>query len=218
MAMLTIFSIMATRNPQKRPGKLQNLAELLYEFFENLTVSVVGDHGRKFTPLIGTLFLFILSCNLIGLVPASVAPTASLNITLALALIVFVYVQYIGIRSNGLAGYLGHFAGAGKVPVYMAPLLFVIELISELTKPVSLSIRLFGNMFGKEQVMLALILAFGVPALKYFIPFPVQLPILLFGVLVAFVQAFVFSLLTGIYLGLMTEHEAHHGHEDAHAH
>ena len=120
---------------------------------------------------------------------------------------------------GGLGGYLKHFARWGEVPVLLSPLLFVIEIVSELAKPVSLSIRLYANMFGKEQVTMALITALAMPLFKAtFIPLPIQLPVLLLGLLVAFVQAFVFSILTLIYLALATEHhEEHHG-EHAHAH
>lgn len=219
-AVLVVFALLSTRNMQKRPGKLQNLAELIYEGFEGLVVSTAGEHGRKYVPLVGTLFLYILICNLFGLLPAPfVAPTASLNTTIALALLVFLYVQFEGIRTNGIGGYLGHFAGIGKVPLFIAPLLFVVELMGELAKPFSLAIRLYGNMFGKEQVVLALIGFFAIPLFKsYYIPLPVQFPILLLGLLVAFVQAFVFALLTTIYLGLMTEHVSEHAHAEAVAH
>jgi F-type H+-transporting ATPase subunit a len=216
---LLLVALAATRNMQRRPGRLQNLAEIIYEFFDNLAVSVVGEHGRKYVPLAGTIFLFILFSNLMGLIPPGIAPTASLNTTIALALIVIVYVQYEGIRARGLGGYLKHFARWGEVPVLLSPLLFVIEIVSELAKPVSLSIRLYANMFGKEQVTMALITALAMPLFKAtFIPLPIQLPVLLLGLLVAFVQAFVFSILTLIYLALATEHhEEHHG-EHAHAH
>jgi F-type H+-transporting ATPase subunit a len=219
-AVLVVFALLATRNMQKRPGKLQNLAELIYEGFEGLVVGIAGEHGRKYVPLVGTLFLYILICNLFGLLPAPfVAPTASLNTTIALALLVFLYVQFEGIRVNGVGGYLGHFAGAGKVPLFIAPLLFVVELMGELAKPFSLAIRLYGNMFGKEQVVMALISFFAIPLFKAaYIPLPVQFPILLLGLLVAFVQAFVFALLTAIYLGLMTEHANEHAHAEEHAH
>ncbi|MEN3000745.1 MAG: F0F1 ATP synthase subunit A [Armatimonadota bacterium] len=218
---LILFALQSTRNMQKRPGRLQNLAEIIYEFFDSLAVSVVGEHGRKYVPLAGTIFLFILFCNLMGLIPPNIAPTASLNTTIALALIVIIYVQYEGIRARGVVGYLKHFARVGEVPLWLTPLLFVIEIVSELAKPVSLSIRLFANMLGKEQVTLALIVTFAAPLLhKYYFPLPIQFPVLLLGTLVAFVQAFVFSILTLIYLALATEHheEAHEAHAVAHAH
>ncbi|GIV08469.1 MAG: ATP synthase subunit a [Fimbriimonadales bacterium] len=216
---LLIFAFAATRNMQKRPSPLQNLAETIYEFFENLAVSTVGEHGRKYVPLAGTIFLFILFSNLMGLIPPGIAPTASLNTTIALALIVIVYVQYESIRVRGIGGYLKHFARWGEVPVLISPLLFIIEVVSELAKPLSLSVRLYANMFGKEQVTMALITALAMPLFKaFYLPLPIQFPVLLLGLLVAFVQAFVFSILTLIYLALATEHhEEHHG-EHAHAH
>lgn len=213
---LLVFALAATRNMQKRPGPLQNLAEVIYEFFDNLAVSLVGEHGRRYVPLAGTIFLFVLFSNLLGLIPPGIAPTASLNTTIALAIIVIVYVQYESIRVNGIVGYFKHFARWGEVPVVISPLMFIIEVISELAKPVSLSIRLYANMFGKEQLTLALISALALPLFKAaYIPLPIQFPVLLLGLLVAFVQAFVFSLLTLIYLALVTEHAAHHA-EHAH--
>ncbi|MDW8107202.1 MAG: F0F1 ATP synthase subunit A [Armatimonadota bacterium] len=213
---LLIFAFAATRNMQKRPGRLQNLAEVIYEFFDNLAVSLVGEHGRRYVPLAGTIFLFVLFSNLLGLIPPGIAPTASLNTTVALAIIVIVYVQYESIRVNGIVGYFKHFARWGEVPAVISPLMFIVEIISELAKPVSLSIRLYANMFGKEQLTLALISALALPLFKAaYIPLPIQFPVLLLGLLVAFVQAFVFSLLTLIYLALVTEHAAHHA-EHAH--
>lgn len=215
---LLLFALTATRNMQRRPGRLQNLAEIIYEFFDNLAVSIVGEHGRKYVPLAGTVFLFILFCNLMGLIPPGIAPTASLNTTIALALIVIVYVQYEGVRARGLGGYLKHFARWGEVPILLSPLMFVIEIVSELAKPVSLSIRLYANMFGKEQVTMALITALAVPIFKaIYAPLPLQFPVMMLGLLVAFVQAFVFSILTLIYLALATEHHDDHA-EHAHAH
>ncbi len=215
---LVAFALAATSNMQKRPGRLQNLAEIIYEFFDNLAVSLVGERGRKYVPLAGTIFLFVLFSNLMGLIPPGVAPTASLNTTIALALIVIIYVQYESIRANGVVGYFKHFARWGEVPVFVSPLMFIIEVVSELAKPVSLSVRLYANMFGKEQVTLALITALAVPLFKSaYIPLPIQFPVMMLGLLVAFVQAFVFALLTLIYLALATEHADHHG-EHAHAH
>ncbi len=216
-AALVIFGIGSTRKLEKRPGRWQNFIEIIYEFFDNLAVSVVGEHGRKYVPLAGTLFLYILFCNLLGLIPPGIAPTATLNTTIALALIVILYVQFESIRVRGIGGYFKHFARWGEVPLFIVPLIFLIEIVSELAKPVSLSVRLYANMFGKEQLTLALISALAVPLLqKAYIPLPIHFPVLLLGVLVAFVQAFVFSILTLIYLSLATEH--HEEHHEAHAH
>jgi len=216
---LVIFALLSTRNLQKRPGRLQNFAEAIYEFFDNLAVSVVGEHGRKYVPLAGTLFLFILISNLMGLIPPGLAPTATLNTTIPLAVIVILYVQYESIRARGIVGYFKHFARWGEVPAPISPLLFVIEVVSELAKPVSLSVRLYANMFGKEQVALALITALAVPIFKSaYVPLPIQFPVLMLGLLVGFVQAFVFSILTLIYLALATEHHDEHHGESAHAH
>jgi ATP synthase subunit 6 (eukaryotes),also subunit A (prokaryotes) len=122
---LLLVAFLATRNMQHRPGRLQNLAEVTYEFFDNLAVSVVGEHGRKYVPLAGTIFLFILFSNLMGLIPPGIAPTASLNTTIALALIVIIYVQYEGIRARGLIGYTEAFRTLGRsARAVVSPLLY----------------------------------------------------------------------------------------------
>ena len=130
---------------------------------------IIGPGGERHTPFIATLFLFILLNNLIGMVPGALAPTSSLNTTIALALITFAYVQIEGVRAHGVVGRLKHFMGPTPA---LAPLMFPIEIIGELARPLSLSIRLFGNIFGEEQVI------FILAGLAYFIlgffPIPYQ--------------------------------------------
>jgi F-type H+-transporting ATPase subunit a len=165
----------------------------------------------KYVPLVGTLFFFILISNLWGQIPFLHSPTANLSTTLALGLIVFFYVQYVGIRSNGIGGYLKHFAG--PMPA-VAILLFPIELVSELVKPFTLAMRLFGNIFGEDTVIvvLATLAVTMIPKpFGAFVPFQVIISIL--GLLTAFVQAMVFTLLTCIYLSLQSHHDSEHDEE-----
>lgn len=172
----------------------QNFFEVVVENIENFMVSITGPEGRPFFPFISTVFLFILVSNLIGLVPGCFSPTANLNTTLALALCTFVYTHIIGIRFHG-AKYIKHFLG----PVWwLSPLMFPIELIGHFARVMSLSIRLFGNIYGKEEVLLIFFALAGL----YLAP----LPILFLGILVCFIQAMVFMLLSIIYFTGAMEH------------
>ncbi len=233
---LVILAIVATRKLTKVPGsKLQALAEITVEGLTNFARTSIGPGGEKFAPLIGSLFLFILLSNLVGALPLTfkaesgggvgtylVGPMANISMTFALAIIVFFVVQYTAIKHQGLGGRLKHLAG--PVPAF-APLIFVIELIGEFVRPLSLSVRLFGNIFGEEMIVAVLI---GLIASLGFVGavLPLHLPIVLFGLLTAVVQAGVFCLLSCVYLQLAMEHheEGHgeHGHdghaEAAHAH
>ncbi len=210
--LLMLAAIAGTRRMQRVPGTFwQNVAEQTVESFRYFAVNVIGYGGEKHAPFLGTLFVFILASNLIGLVPvfSKAAPTASLNTTIALAIITFLYVQWQGIRANGFVGYLKHFTMGTHWALW--PLMVPLEIISELAKPLSLAIRLYGNMYGKEQVILVLV-GLAAALLPIWFPIPFQFPILVFGVFVGFVQALVFTLLAGIYISLMTQHDEEHAH------
>ncbi len=177
------------------PGKLQNFMEVCIGGIENVVVENMGEKGRQFFPLIATLAFFILTSNLIGLIPGFYPPTANLNTTAACAVIVFLSTHVVGVRNHGFK-YIRHFFG----PVWwLAPFMFFVEIIGHLSRPLSLSFRLFGNMNGHELILL---IFFGL------VPFLVPLPMMLMGVLVAFLQTFVFMLLSTIYIQGALE-EAH---------
>lgn len=226
VALLMIgFALFARRSLQRIPRglSLQNVGEYIVESMNGFTTGIIGPGGEKYTPLVGTVFLYILLSNLWGLLPGFHAPTANLSLTLALGVIVFIYVQYEGMRQNGVGGHLKHFAG--PMPM-LAPLMFPIELISELVKPFTLAIRLFGNIFGEDVIIIVLTgLALQLTGSTLFGLFPVQFPVLLLSLLTAGVQALVFSMLTCIYISLVSHHEhegargeegaidnGHHGH------
>lgn len=220
--LLGAFGLLAARNLKKLPGKvwsLQNVGEFIVEAMTNFTRGIIGPGGEKYVPLVGTVFLFIFFGNLWGQIPGFHSPTANLSTTLALGVVVFLYVQYVGIKSNGLGGYVKHFMG--PMPA-IAPLLLPIEIISELVKPFTLAMRLFGNIFGEDTVIivLATLAVTMMPGpLKGLLPF--QFPILVLGLLTAFVQALVFSLLTCIYLSLQSHHDSEHDgehHATGHGH
>lgn len=193
LIMLTVAVLRRRLSPDK-PGTLQHVFELIYEFIAN-TISEVGvHHGERFIYYIGTIFIFILSMNLIGLVPGLDSPTNDIHVTVGLAVVTFFYYNIMGFRELGL-GYLKQFAG----PVaWLAPLMIPIELISHFVRPLSLSVRLFGNMFAGEQVT-------GIFLSLTFLVIPIVFMVL--HIFVAVVQTYVFTLLATIYVGGATSHE-----------
>jgi F-type H+-transporting ATPase subunit a len=179
---------------QMVPRKGQNLLELVVQGLENFMVEITGEEGRAFFPFIATIFLYIFVCNLIGLIPGFFSPTANLNTTLSMAVCTFVLTHVIGIKFHGVK-YIKHFLG----PVWaLAPLMFVIEGIGHLARVMSLTVRLFGNIFGKEKILGILFALAGL----YLAP----LPILFLGILVSFIQAVVFMLLSIVYFAGAMEH------------
>jgi len=202
LAMVILIGLsLAARFSLKKtaPTGFQNFFEVIVGGLENFVEEIMGPEGKHYLTLIGSLFLFILVCNLLGLFPGFDSPTANINTTLALALVSFSATHYIGIRRHGI-GYIKHFMG--PMPL-LAPLMFPIELISHLARVMSLTFRLFGNMVAKHKLLLVLALL---------APYIAPIPILGLGVLVAFVQAGVFTLLTMLYLSGSIE-EAHLGGE-----
>lgn len=193
IVLLLVLSLLATSALKSIPSGLQNFMETVIGGIETMIVDTMGEHGRPFFPLIATLAIFVLVSNLIGLIPGFFPPTANINTTAACAVIVFVSTHVVGIKHHGL-GYIKHFLG----PIaWLAPVMFFIEVIGHLSRPVSLTLRLFGNMNGHELVLM---IFFGLA------PFLVPLPMMLMGVLVSFIQAFVFMLLAMIYIQGSLEH------------
>ena len=194
MAILIIAGALAAKTVRLVPGKGQNFFEIVVGGIEDFMVTVTGEEGRWLLPIAGTVFLYILTCNLIGLVPGFFPPTASLNTTLSCALVVVVFTHIIGVKYHG-AAYIKHFMG----PVWwMVPIIMPIEIIGHLARILSLSFRLFGNMMGHELVLFILFMLAG----AFFAP----LPIMALGIFVAMVQAFVFFLLSIMYFTGAMEH------------
>jgi F-type H+-transporting ATPase subunit a len=196
MAILIAGSLLLVKGIQMIPRRGQNVIEVVIQSLENFMVEITGPEGKAFFPYIATIFFYILISNLIGLVPGFLSPTANVNTTLSLALCTFVLTHAIGIKHHG-AKYIKHFLG--PMPV-LAPLMLVIELIGHLARVMSLTMRLFGNIFGKEKLLGIL---FGLAGL-YLAP----LPVLFLGILVSFIQAVVFMLLSIMYFAGAME-EAH---------
>jgi len=198
VVVLSIVLSLASRSLQLVPGKNQVLAESIIDFFEDLILDTIGEQGKKYLPVVATVGLFILTSNLLGLIPGFMSPTSKLNVTVGCALVVWFYYHWQGIKSRGLLGYLKHFTGSNP---FLAPLLLPIEIISHFSRPVSLSMRLFGNIFSEE--LLILIIASILP---YFLP----LPFMAISIFTAVIQAYVFVLLTCIYLAGAVTHEEEH--------
>jgi len=207
-----LLAQLASRNPTLVPGKLQNVVEMAVEGFANFITSILGEkEARKHIPFLGTLFFYILAMNLSGVMPLGKSPTASPNTTVALALCVFLYANFIGLTKNGPIGYLKHLAGSPRSGVewVFAPLMFPIHVLGEIAKPVSLSLRLFGNVTG-EDVLLFAFCSLGVTALSFMnspVGIPFQTPFILLAFLTSLIQALVFTLLSTIYILLWLPHE-----------
>jgi F-type H+-transporting ATPase subunit a len=176
----------------------RNMAELFISFIQGLSEGVLGAKGKPYIGLFGTFFIFILVSNFMGLVPGFSPTTSNFQTTLALGFASFIAFNYIGIKDQGLKSYLSHFAG----PIWwLAVLMFPLEIIGACVRPFSLGLRLFGNMTGDHLVLEIFtdLTRFGIPVLFYF-----------FGTLVSILQAFVFTLLTIIYVSLSVGHDDHH--------
>ena len=210
---LTVRSSLSVDNP----GKLQIVLEDVVTFIVGVLEGNMGPRGRQYLALLGTLFVFILLGNLMGQVPGLGSPTSNINVPFGCAITLWLYYHWQGIRANGVFGYIKHFAVMSGVPLIMAPLIFVIEIISHLSRVLSLTLRLFGNIFGEHLVVLII---------ASIVPFILPLPIQFLGLIVGPLQAFIFLTLGAIYLTAAT-HVDHHGdevggvegaHPHAHAH
>ena len=204
---LAVLFYLATRNMSVRNiSPLQNFVEMIYEALDGYVVNMMGPVGRNFIVLIGSFFIYILLSNLLGLVPGLESPTANLNTTAALALVTFFAIHYYGLKTQGLK-YLKHFAGDIW---WLAPLMIPIHIIGELARPLSLSIRLFGNIRG-EDIALCILFFLGVAASFPFF----HLPMMFLACFTSLIQALVFTMLTMAYISGALPHEEHE-HEDGH--
>ena len=195
---LGLFSYLISRRLEIVPDNIQSVAELLVGGIKGLVEETMGHHGSKYFPLIATFGIYILISNLLGLIPGFLPPTSNLNTTAGLAIIVFFTTHIIGIKEHGIK-YLKHFIGPIEglpiiLMIIMAPLMIFVETISHLVRPVSLSLRLFGNIMGHELVV-------GVLLMLMPLAYPLLALSTALGVLVVFIQAFIFSLLSMMYIG-----------------
>jgi F-type H+-transporting ATPase subunit a len=195
LIIIVVFAILRPRLSVNNPGKLQQSSELVYEFVSGQAEENVGEDGHRYVTYFGTVFIFLLFANLIGVIPGFESPTMIPSVPAGLAMATFCYYNIMGVRANGIFKYAAHFAG----PIWwMAPLMIPIEIVSHLARPLSLTIRLFANMYAGEKVTgvflnLTLLVA----------------PALFMGlhVFVSVLQAYIFMLLTMIYVGGAVAHE-----------
>jgi len=203
-AIISLVAFLASRKLELVPGRLQNTVEILVGGMDDFICGILGPLGRKYTPFIGTLFIYILCMNLFGLIPFMKSPTANWSITAALAICVFIYVQYSAIKELGPIGYIDHLAGKPRgviaLSVVIPVLMFLIHIITELVKPLTLSLRLRSNIWG-DELLLGILSGFGIKGL----------PLLFFSsllvIVAAIVQAVVFCLLTTVYFALVLTKE-----------
>ncbi len=204
---ISVTAYFASRKIKMVPGRLQNAAEVLVGGLDEFVCGILGDKGRKFLPFIGTLFIYILCMNLIGLIPFMKSSTANWSTTMALALCVFAYVQYTAFKELGVRGYLSHLSGNLKgglaYSVILPLMMLVLHILTELIRPITLSLRLRSNVWG-DDMLLTVLAGFGIKGI----------PLLLFSTVLtiigAIVQAAVFCLLTTIYFALILNHEEEH--------
>ena len=206
---LIVFSLWLRRRlTVENPSRAQHLVEVFLEALQGLMRGVIGKEYRTYLPLIGTLGIYIFIGNVLGMVPGFLSPTSNLNITASCAIPVFVYYNYHGIRKHGLWAYLAHFMG----PVWwLAWLLFPVEIVSHMARMLSLSMRLFGNIFAEELIIGSLN--------QYIFPFLTSIPVMFLGLFASTIQAFIFVLLTMVYIsGAVEESEAHGSEHQAEHH
>jgi F-type H+-transporting ATPase subunit a len=192
---IVLFAFLRPRLSMDRPGTLQHVFEIIREFVRGESEDAVGHGGSKYLPFFGTLFIFILICNLIGIIPGFESPTINPSVPAGCALATFCYYNLMGFREQGIGKYLAHFAG--PMP-FLAPLMVPIELISHMARPLSLTVRLYANMYAGEQVTLVFL------SLTYFL-----VPAVFMGlhVFVSLLQAYIFMLLTMMYVAGAVSHE-----------
>lgn len=193
MGFLVLLSFLLTRNLRLVPTRFQNVLELFVEAILNLVEDMSPGNGRKFLPLVGTLALFIGTSDVAGLVPGLKSPTSDFNTTLALALVVFFAVPFYGIRTRGLKNYL-------KSYLSPSPILAPFHVVSEITRTVSLALRLFGNIMG-EEIIIAILFLLS--------PLFLPLPMMLFSIFTGIIQAYIFTVLTVVYLSAAVESSGH---------
>jgi F-type H+-transporting ATPase subunit a len=192
---IVVFAMLRSRLSVDNPGKFQLSFEAVYKFISGQTNESIDHHGDRYVSFFGSLFFFILFLNLIGIIPGFESPTQTPAVPLGFAIAVFLYYNWMGMREQGLGKYLAHFAG----PVlWMAPIMIPIEIISHFARPLSLTVRLYANMFAGERVTITFL------TLTYFL-----LPAVFMGlhIFVALLQAFIFMLLAAIYVGGAVAHE-----------
>ncbi len=202
--LLAVVAYLGGRHLRAVPAGLQNFWEFVVETMEGLGQEMIGLGGERFAPFITTIFAYVFFNSLIGIVPGFVAPSATLSATFAPAIVVFFAVQYFGFREHGIR-YLKHFTGDVW---WLAPVMVFVHLIGELAKPLSLAVRLFGNTFGDDTLVAEFIKLSAAIMPAIWVPLPLQLPFLFLALLIAFLPALVFTMLTCAYINMVVGHDA----------
>lgn len=208
LALLLVFIVVASRKAKMVPSGIGNIAEAAVDFVRNgVCVDVMGPEGKKYFPFIGTMFFFVLFNNLLGNIPPALPGTGTVGTTFTWAIVVFLVYNAIGIKKVGLGHYIKSFIPSGT-PLWLAPLIFVIEIISHLLRPFTLGVRLFANMYA-GHIMLGVFAIFMALAIEHFtavgllvlpLSFLMQVILRAFELFVAVLQAYIFSILTAVYI------------------
>lgn len=207
ITLITVGVHLGARRTKLVPGRWQNFIETVMGGLDDFICGLLGPKGRRFVPFIGTIFIYVFVMNIMGLIPFMKSPTSSWSTTLALALCVFVYVQYTAIKELGFLGYIDHLMGSPRGPmawsVIMPVMMLFMHVVAELVKPISLSLRLRTNVWG-DDLLMAVMTNFGLPW------WPMLFVVSAFAVVTAVVQAAVFTLLTTVYFALVMKHDEEH--------
>ena len=203
--LITISALLSWRKLKKTERRLvpedratsANVYEVIVEGLLRMMEDTIGPQARKHLPLIGAIFIYLLYSNLMGVIPGLVPPTDNINTNAACAVVVFLYYNIVGIREQGIKNYLKHMSGP---IIWLAPLMFAIELVSHFVRPISLSVRLFGNILGDHMVL---------GMFSQLVPFLVPIIFQALAIFVAFIQAFVFTLLSIVYISMASAKEEH---------
>jgi F-type H+-transporting ATPase subunit a len=192
------------------PHGFQNFLEFLVENLRKILKSILGEDADEHLPFLGTIFIYIFSMNIFGLIPFMKSPSSSLSITIGLSVVVFARVQYLNIKNMGLKGYLHHMCGSPRNVIgwMISPLMFFIEVLTQISRPITLALRLTGNVMG-EHALISIFALFSIVIFSLDIlplGLPIQVPAMLFGLLTSLMQAMVFTLLTTVYILLSSPH------------
>jgi len=209
-----VIKILKDKLSEGDPSNAQMTVEAGFLALKNLAVTVIGEHSFKYFPIVATFAVLILVSNLMGQIPIFMAPTASVNVTYALAITSFVYYNYVGISENGVLNHIKHFTGP-KLPTYLifiTVLIFFVEIVSNMIRPFTLGVRLFANMFADEKIFGEITNLYP-PVTQFLVP----LLLTALGVFVAFVQTLVFTLLSMIYISEVTHAPNEHIHGGEHS-
>lgn len=202
MGFLILMSFPWSGRLKRVPGRMQALIETVVDSLGNMLDSIIGHGGRNYLGLLGTAFIFIFCLNILGLIPGFIAPTANWNCTVSMAIVMILMVQVYGIKEHGFWGYLKHYMGSPKelITWFIAPLMLLVEILSEIIRVMSLSLRLYVNIYGEDMIIISLA-NMGIPMLG------LQIIMFNFAVFSSFLQAFIFTALSAIYIKLITAHE-----------